>query len=341
MKNPFVILIAAALVLGGGWLLLNAYEAREQHESDHAHDEHRELIAKEPVRADGSFTITTSFYPLQFALEQIAGDLAVVTNIGAGVDPHDFRPSTQDILALQQADLVVLQGVEYEPWGDAVIEQLETAAVPVAIATAGLVLREAGADSHGHGEEEEHHEDEAEHEDEHDHGSFDPHTWLDPVLFSETVAELAEALGTLDPDNTATYETNAAALQAELATLNTEYQTILTSCELEETITNHDAFGYVADRYDIMIHTIAGISTQDLPSAQTLAELREEAAEGVGAILIEESSVSAYGETLAAETGLQTLPINPIAYIIPDGADYLSLMRANLNTFSTALACNG
>ena len=73
----------------------------------------------------------------------------------------------------------------------------------------------------------------------------------------------------------------------------------------------------------------------------TLAALREEAAEGIGAILLEESSITAYGETLARETGLQTLSLNPISYVIPDGEDYLTLMQKNLDAFAFALKCDG
>lgn len=196
-------------------------------------------------------------------------------------------------------------------------------------------------------DEDEHHDDEhhhSEHKDEHDHhahGAYDPHTWLDPVLFGETVTHLTEAVSTLDPENAEAYEANAAALQAELTALHAEYETGLATCAVDEVITSHDAFGYVADRYGITIHSIAGISTQDVPSAQTLAELKEEAEEGVNAILLEESSVTAFGETLARETGLETLSVNPIAFVVPEGEDYLSLMRANLETFKAALACNG
>ena len=382
MKNALSIIAILAVAGVMGWHFVSSQD-KHGHDHDHPHedghhDEHHEheLVAKEPVRADGEYIIATSFYPLQFALEQIVGDRARVTNVGTGRDPHDFRPSTQDILAMQQADLVVLQGAEFEPWGDDVQEQLKAESVPFVLATAELELHEAGEHGHDHGEahkdehgheaveehhdedeqhdeadhdhahgdEDEHmHEDEDAHNDEHGHahGAYDPHTWLDPVRFSETVEHLAEAVATLDPENAAVYEANAAGLQAELAALHNEYETALATCAVDEVIVSHDAFGYLAERYGISMHAIAGLSTQDTPSLETMAELKEEAEEGVNAILLEESSVSAYGETLAAETGLQTLPINPAAYVIPTGDDYLSLMRANLESLETALACNG
>lgn len=376
-------LIIALLILGGGvW-----YFTAADHDSEHGHDDHHdELVAKEPVRADGEFTIVTSFYPLAFALETLTADVATVTNIGEGRDPHDVQLSTANVRAMQEADFVVLQGAGLETWTDDVEIQLKREEVPLLKVTDKLELREGGhshdhddhehgddAHDHGdhHGEEHahsevghehdhEHSEDEHMHEgethehehdhseeahdehshDDHDHGAYDPHTWLDPVLFSQTVGELVEALSTLDPDNASLYEERGNALQAALTELDQVYENRLATCTYDEVITSHDAFSYLGARYGFTIHTIAGLSTQDQPSAQTLAKLREEAEEGVGAILLEQNSITAYGETLAAETGLRMLSINPVAYDIPAGEDYLSIMEQNLNTLADALQCS-
>jgi zinc transport system substrate-binding protein len=318
-------IIIAALLLAGGWYAISNNGASESESIDMTQSETEKL------------SIVTSFYPLQFVLGRIVGDLGTITNIGEGKDPHDFEPTIQNVLALQKADLVVLQGADFEPWGDDIIARLEADGVPVAIATADIELHEGGHHDE-HEEESDEHEDEDEDEDE--HGAYDPHTWLDPVLFSEVVANLTDEVALLDPSNATVYRANAAALQLELATLDTEYKNNLAACELDEVITSHDAFGYLAERYEFEIHAIAGLSTQDTPSAITLAGLREEAEEGIGAILLEQSSITAYGETLARETGLETLSINPISYIVPAGENYLTLMQSNLNTFATALKCN-
>jgi zinc transport system substrate-binding protein len=375
MKNTVKIIIVVALLSGGVYFLSNNQDAETT------------TIDKPAL------SITTSFYPLEFALERIVGEFGTVTNIGDGRDPHDFRPSVQDMVTMQQSDLVVLQGADFESWGDDVTARLEADGVQVAIATANIELHEGGhdhgeehaleadhtdeshtdehaddshdddhadehkedshddehkEDSHDDGHEEDEHEadvhgdesNEASHDDEDEHGAYDPHTWLDPVLFSEMVEHLTEKIVTLDPSNAVVYRENAAALQAELVTLAAEYAARLTNCELDEVITSHDAFGYLADRYNFKVHSIAGLSTQDTPSVTTLAELRAEAAEGIGAILLEENSITAYGETLARETGLQTLSLNPIAYIIPANETYLTLMQSNLDSFAIALACN-
>lgn len=312
--------MATVLLMIGGWYAVS-------------NNQELEAVPTNNTQADTKFSVVTSFYPLQFALERIVGDLGTVTNVGAGKDPHDFEPTTQSILAMQRADAVVLQGADFEPWGDDVIERLRSDGVPVILATADIALHEGG-----HHHEDEHSEEEPENE--HDHGMYDPHTWLDPALFSQMVAHIAEEVAAIDPENASAYQANAVALQTELTAIDAEYRNRLASCELNEVITSHDAFSYVAKRYNFEVHSIAGLSTQDTPSATVLAELKEEAEEGIGAILLEENSITAYGETLARETGLETLTINPIAYLVPSGENYLTLMRSNLDTFATALKCN-
>jgi len=353
----FIGIIIALLALAGGWYFFSTNTTESN-----------------PAAQTGSqtdtFSIATSFYPLEFIANEITGGLANVTNVGAGQDPHDFQPNTQDVLALMSADLVILQGADFEPWGEKIEKQLRANNTPVFIATQDIALHEYKDAHDDHGEEEHadehdsHEEDEHGHDDhgdehadehdgheekglddhgdehdEHNHGSFDPHVWLDAVLLSDIVEHLTEAIVKLDPQNQASYEANAKNLQLKLTTLHEEYTNKLANCTLDEAITSHDAFGYVAERYNIEIHAITGLSTQDTPSATMLASLKEEAEEGVGAILLEKNNIAAYGETLARETGLQTLDIHPIAYVTLD-EDYFSLMRSNLNSFATALQCN-
>ena len=306
-----------------------------------------------------SVQVVTSIYPLAYISERIVGSVGSVTNLGDGRDPHDFRPSAQDIKDMVDADLVVIQGADLEPWGEDMESQLSAQNVPLVIATDNLNLHKAedGHDTHGdehddHNEHrDDHHTDEhADHEEEahreegnhdkHAHGLYDPHTWLEPTLMSQVAANIATRLSTIDPNNASVYSANLALLQQDLAALDSEYTDALSTCQLDEIITSHDAFGYVARSYGFDIHTIGGLSTQDTPSAVTLARLKDEAAEGISTILLEENSITAYGEILARETGLQTLSINPIVITIPAGQDYLSIMRSNLETFKIGLSCN-
>lgn len=336
--NRIALFLGIIIIVVGGWVFLTLPD----HHHEHHHETDSSLVAKEPVRADGTFTAITSFYPLAFIVEKLAGDLAVVQNLSADQDPHDYQLTTSDRLAIERADLVIVQGADFEPWGEGVIQDLERKHAPLIIATLGLNLHEHG-EHHDH-DETEIHEEEVFHETHegelaHEHGLYDPHTWLDPLLMKQKVETIATALSVLDPENATTYETNAASLLAELDALHEAYMSALSSCAVEEAIVSHEIFGYLTDRYGIKTHAIAGLSTQDTPSATLLATLAAEAKEGITTILTEESSVTEFAETLARETGLSLQPINPIAFAIPENEDYFSLMRSNLDALVLAYSC--
>jgi len=277
--------------------------------------------------ADGQISVVASFYPLAYMTERIAGDVAAIKSIVGAADPDDYSLSPSDITAMNRADLVILQGAEFEPWGDDIATQLSSADVPVIEVASSLTLMKA---------------DNA-HEDEHNHahGEFDPHTWLDPALAGQMVDVIASALIDAAPAYADDFRANAAALKKDFADLDTAYSRGLAQCTQNEVIISHDAFGYVAAKYSFTTHAIAGLSTQDEPSAETLAELKKIATqEGITYILTEENAITRFSETLASETGLTMLPINPLATPADDHADFFDRARANLSQLAIALECS-
>jgi zinc transport system substrate-binding protein len=286
--------------------------------------------------SEEQLTVVTSFYPLYYLTSEILGDSASVINIGGNSNPHSFTPSAKDIITMQKADLVILQGAGLEPWGEDIEHQLEDAGVPVLVAAEHLDLFEL-TDSEEHHDEEEGHE----HEDEHDHGAHDPHTWLDPVQSIEIVELVKKELVAISPENSAVYTTNADMLLEKLNELKAAYDSTLSSCTIEEALVSHNAFGYVARRYGLTMHPIAGISTEDEPSAALLAELKAEAEDGVYAVLTEENSVKEYAETIARETGITLLPVNALgAGVTESEGDYIDVLYSNLQSLKEAYGCN-
>lgn len=298
--------------------------------------------------------VVTSFYPLYFMTQSIMGSSTNVINLAGAVDVHDYEPSPQDLVKLNDADLVVYLGAELEPWTEGMIDELANKGVTTLEVTKNLELAEfEGHDEHeedGHedeheGEEhEEDHEDEAhEEEDEHDehgHGEYDPHTWLDPVLAQSMIDEIITALVQVNPDQTETYTANAETLKNRFADLDQAWSKSFTQCENNEVIVAHDAYGYLARRYDIEMHSIAGLSTNDEPSAKVLAELKEEAQEGITHILVEGNNTQRFANTLAAETGLSPLPINPLGRgTLDENKDFFDVMEMNRQSLATALNC--
>jgi len=297
-------------------------------------------------------TVVTSFYPLAYIAGRIGGEKINVVNITGATDPHDYDLSPRDIATLQGADLVILNGAGFEPWGEDIEAQLKQNNVPVVTVTQGMVLVESDENTHGDEEHEEHKEHEEDHEDgekheehgeheEHGHGGVDPHVWVDPVRMQEITSIVADAIVDVSPENADVYQERADIVTADFVALDKLYTDGLAQCDRREVIVSHDAFGYLADRYDFTAHAIAGLSTLDEPSAQTLAALKDEAAEGVTHILMEENSAGRFASTLATETGLTLLQIDPLASSASqDNGDFLSRATGNFTVLEEALGCS-
>ncbi len=295
-------------------------------------------------------TVVASFYPLYYFASQIAGDKMNVINIGRGNDPHEFKPSTKDVVTMRNAKIVLLQGAGLESWGEDLEWQLKKENVPVFVATEHLELFkfDEHADEHEYEVTEEHidsHDSEDVHEEEdhhHNHGAYDPHTWLDPVLAKETVLQIAKEFRIIDPQNKEFYQKNAQILADKLDKVDEDYKNAFADgkCTVGEALISHNAFGYIGRRYGLDMHSIAGISTLDKPSAKLLAQLKDEVQSGVLAILTEENSVKKYAKTIARETGITMIPVNALATgVIKNNGDYFDGMYSNLESFKKAYGC--
>ena len=124
-------------------------------------------VRSEPTR------VVVSIYPLAYFTERIGGDRVVVTTlIGAGVEAHDFEPTTSDLQTLQDADLVITNGLGLEPWLNNALEALGSQR-PEHVLEISPSEGEHGhgdeEDEHGHGDEEDEHG-HGDEEDEHGHG---------------------------------------------------------------------------------------------------------------------------------------------------------------------------
>ncbi|MEU4532920.1 metal ABC transporter substrate-binding protein [Micromonospora ureilytica] len=281
----------------------------------------------DPQRVD----VVAAFYPLQFLAERIGGDAVRVTNLAKpGAEPHDLELNPSQVGEVSDAELIVyLKG--FQPAvDDAVAQNGGDRAFDV---TSVQPLLDASAGGHDHEGEEGHAE---------ESGGKDPHVWLDPTRLAGIGDQLAQRLGKADPDHAADYTARAAALRADLTTLDGEFKNGLATCQRREIVTSHAAFGYLADRYQLDQVGITGLSPDVEPSPQRLAHVIEEAKEHQATTIFFETLVSPkVAETIAGQVGAKTAVLDPIEGLAAgsDG-DYLSVMRTNLRTLQTALSCS-
>jgi zinc transport system substrate-binding protein len=282
--------------------------------------------------------VAAAFYPLQYVAERVGGDLVDVTVLtGPGQEPHDAELTVRQTAELAEAD-VVIHLSDFQPVVDEAVEQNAAGGV-VDAAQAARLIESSGDDGHGHDEDEDDHSEE---EGTEGSGALDPHFWLDPTRVADVGSEIATALSAADRDNADTYRANLEELKSDLTALDDELSAGLAECERREVVVSHDAFGYLAERYDLDMHPIAGLSPDAEPSAAHLRELQDLIEEeGITTVFSETLASPAMAETLSSDLGLATDVLDPIEGLSDSTADedYLSLMRQNLAALQEANGC--
>ena len=252
-------------------------------------------------------------------LADVAGNIAgegveISVLIPAEADPHTFQPTPQDVAAIANSQLLIANGAGLEVWLQEVIDNAGGARLVV----------EAADGLEGSGGR-----------------SGDPHFWLDPILASHYARQIRDGLAAIDPDRKAEYHGNTEEFIAQLEDLDgwIREQIALIPEENRLLVTNHESFGYFADRYGLTIAgtIIPSVSTGSAPSAQQLVKLIEGIkASGVRAIFIESGNNPELAEQLAQEAGilvivdLRTLPNSP-------GESYIEMMKYNTRAIVEAL----
>ncbi|MEK9155123.1 MAG: zinc ABC transporter substrate-binding protein [Patescibacteria group bacterium] len=265
--------------------------------------------------SDDTISIVATIYPMAYFADGLLPDASITTIIEPGVEPHDFSPTLDDVKTMLDADiLLIVGGVEtpVDAWAMDVWNDRAEAGKSVIVASA--------FSSHS-----------------------DPHVWLDPVYSQETVRQIGRTLTVLFPDDREAIEAGVHAKVAVLAGLDAEYQAGLASCEIREIVSAHDAFGYLARRYDFTVHSIAGISPEDEPSASALADLADLIRERkITTVFFEELLSDDLARTLADETGAKIDVLDPIESLTSEYKSqigYAGIMKENLQKLRSAMVC--
>jgi zinc transport system substrate-binding protein len=269
--------------------------------------------------------VVATFYPMYEFTKEVIGDTGEVSLlIPAGTEPHDYEPSAKDMAKIMDSDAFVYNSSELETWVSTMTDSVDTEKTAVIEAAKEIDLTE-----------EDHDEDHEDHEsDGHTH-ELDPHVWTDPVMAIKEVETIRDELSEKFPKQAAEFKKNAAAYINQLEALDQEYTEALKDATNRTFVTQHAAFGYLANQYDLVQESIAGLSPDQEPTPSRLAELKEYVdAHQVKVIYFEENASSKVAETLANETGVELAVLNPLESLtdkqISDGETYISVMQANL-----------
>lgn len=284
-----------------------------------------------PQPLSSRIKVIASFYPLYEFSKNIAGEKAEVSVFTPiGIEPHDWEPSTGDLIALKESDVFVYNGGGMEPFVEKIIDSGEYSNVLFVETTRGL---DPITSDH----------DESDHAEEHD-SMYDPHTWLDPMLAKEQVIVIKNALLKVDADNAQYYEDNANTYSIKLDDLDSKIKTELSNCKKNTIVPFHNAFTYFGNRYGIKIHSLSGIVPESEATASELKELVDYIKENqINVVFAEELVDPKLAQVLADEAGAQILLLSPLEGVSQDelaaGTSYIAKMEENLKNIKIALEC--
>lgn len=308
---------------------------------------------------DGRLQVAATIFPYYDFLRQIGGDrIGLQLVVPAGMDSHSFEPTPADMIAMQEADILVCNGGAMEQWVSQVLSSLDTGGMEVLTMMDYVDVVEEelveGMEDADHGHDHSHEEDEAcdhSHEGDLDVGgqavfdpedghaleiAYDEHIWTSPVNAITIVEILCDALSQADPENREYFEANAAAYTQELADLDARFRRIVENGKRRMfVVADKFPLRYFADTYGLSYRAaFSGCSTDTEPSAKTIAYLIDQVREQeIPAVYYLELSSHRTAEIIGEETGAASLLFHSCHNVtrreFDGGVSYLQLMNQN------------
>jgi zinc transport system substrate-binding protein len=272
----------------------------------------------------GEHTVVTSFYPLYFIAERVAGRYNDVVDLTPpGVEPHEYE------LTVRQVAEVDLARVGFYEQGVAPsVDQAMVNDSPGHALDVADVVQLARFDGAGLGSTRD---------------DRDPHFWQDPTLMAEATRAFTSTMADADPTHAGYYRRQGVRLVRDLGRLDAAYAMTLRTCRTRTVVVSHDAFQYLADRYDLDVVPIAGLEPDAEPSLQRLDDLARLIRDhGVTTVFFETLASPALARSLADDLGIRTAVLDPVEGLssASSQATYLTLMRHNLAALARAGGCS-
>ena len=251
--------------------------------------------------ASGKLQIYTSVYPIYDFTKKIGGEKIAVYNMTkAGAEPHDFEITSKDMANLSKADLFIYNGGGMEHWVDSVKEALN--------------IKYVDSSSNINNE-----------------NNLDPHFWLSPKNAKIQMENIKNGLIEIDSDNKNYYESNYNLYANRLDELDNKIKISLSNIKNRNLVLTHPAFGHFCKEYSLNQIAIARDEADPKAMAEIITFIKNN---DIKAIFYEEFSSSKLVDSIAKETQIKILTLNPIESLseenIEAGEDYFSIMEKNL-----------
>lgn len=271
---------------------------------------------------DGAVTVVASTNVWGDVAAAVGGDLVEVTSVidDPSKDPHDFEADASTLLQVSKADVVIENGGGFDDFVDTMMSSADTdAALINAFEVSGK------ADGVPEGTE------------------VNEHVWYDVPTVAKVATEVAAQLGKADPDNAETYAANATAFNAELDGLTAAEDELRPSVQGTPVGVTEPLPVYLAEALGLEDQTPQEFAEaieegQDVPVSvlQETLSLVEDG--GIDLLFYNDQTTSPVTEQVRSAAEQAGVPVVPVTEVLPDGVDYLTWMRGNIDAIATALA---
>ena len=270
--------------------------------------------------------------PHVLATETFLGDIAqnvagnrieVETLLSPGVDPHEYQLTPKDAIKIEQADVLLANGLGYETWLAKSL-QASTGQRAIVVATDGLNPKPDPSGEHPEG---------------------DPHMWMSPVNVIHYVENIRAGLSRADPAGAAGYRTNTDDYIADLRELDgwIKGQVDQIPPEKRLLVTNHDALSYFAEDYGFKVvgAVTPGVSAEASPSAKQMADLIQTIkTSGAPAIFLDISENQELANQIASDSGARVvtdLYVETLSSSDGPAPTYIQMMMYDVSIIVNAL----
>ena len=279
------------------------------------------VVAELPV-------IAVTYSVIGDIVSQLVGDKATVkVVVPDGQDPHEFQPSAKDIEIINNAALVVSNGLEFEEGLEEVLESITNSGGNNFMVGKHITVREIEDGGEHGGEVGNDHGDK--------HAGGDPHLWLSPATLLEMLPALTSALSEATG---ADLSAEATILTKKLQDLDQEVELMINSLGECNLVSGHDELGYFADQYGCKVigAIIPSLTTTSEATAGELADLKKMIQQyKVPAIFTGLGTSQDVADQLAGELGVKAVTLS--THYLDGAANYQEFILKMVNQIAEAL----
>lgn len=273
--------------------------------------------------------VVASFYPVYIAACNVTEGIDGVTvrqlSQPSGGCVHDYQLTTQDMLLLEKADILIINGAGMESYLTDVMERYPH--LDVIDTSEGAKLLESG-DEHNH---DGHSHEDAEHEEEHKHLD-NAHIWLDMDNYCIQIGNIGNKLSQYDKQHESQYKQNGKTYITKVQNLKKEGQKKLMGIEGRRAVSTHEAFSYFALNFDwTMEHTVNMDENTSLSAAQVGEVIEAVQQDAILYVFTEEIYGTRFSKVLEEETDAKTVILDTLVSGEEDTGAYLEGMRRNID----------